>query len=1355
MKENPKGIFIHIQPNDLVVENSYNQINYRYSTSVYVLCKNSFVDCPNFDINNLINDDYELTQAQKANLQKSEIKLNYTFDEIMELKNNNIDFYLVSPSKIKKILLKIDIEVTNLFISDVFLLEENERKYIYFSKETKFISIKFQESYTQKMINQIFVNNQINTSKTNFMEIPHLFRQNNNNNYNNYDSLNEQKKSKIIQSLILIYVNEKEIKRLYTEGTYDLKNYYLINKSWIDKFKEIFNYNEICNIPDIKSINNINECLQKIQNLESLNEIKNISNKIYLDNISLINVNLSPIYKSTGEYNEYYYPSKFIIINKFLFDLIKQFTNESINSEYEINFGKSSLYIRLKNQDKIIYIYNYKNNLFNLLGIISLIENYWKKYIYDPYLSKYTFNSYLVNNNIMLNAIKQKQNLYTKNNDFLGYIYLICSWDENTERQGRFDRGQINYRKKADPRSAVPKEVNNIKTDLVYDFINVNNLKTIKYNNPQNQFNICNNNNSNNYDSLNEQKKSKIIQSLILIYANEKEIKRLYAEGTYDLKNYYLINKSWIDKFKEIFNYNEICNIPEINQINSINDCINNLNYFESLIEIQNLKNKINTNNISILSQYDLIIETKINEVYNEYNFPINFTIIQKSLLNKLESFRNNIYNAEYEISFGKSCLCIRWIYDPLKIYFYNYDDNSNSFNLLGIFELFLDFWRDIYNRHFTKKSFVQYLTEKVINFGLINQKQNYISSKNEHIGFICITSKLVQCNENFYYNYDINNFNNINSINNINDNNIIINNIIDNNDDFNFIYENHLNSLNSLNSNNLDLQNIEIIKNSFDSNSLFNLPIYIIETEKLEYCLNLIKQYKDIFLDFSFYISETDILSCDNISESINYSFINEEIVNYFKIQNKNNLSKGFYFRGVDSNFVFYPIQNCLLKVLNYEDNKFNLQLVKPQPQISISASQNKKVHTLGLCNIGSQSYINATLQCLFHIASLKDYFLNDKHYPVIMNKNAPLSNIFGNIIKIMWTSTNEDYFFLNEFINTISRMNNPYNLSNNDSKDLINFLLQALDNELHVHYPSNEINLNNDNIPCELYEFRKKYDYRKYSIISQTFFSEHYTFKHCQLCGFKNYVYCAKCIILFTLEKIRLYKQNINQKKFNSLSLNDCFDYTEQPQILNTQNKIYCQNCLSTTGILKYNKIYSCPEILTIIIERGNNSDIHFSFPMYISLEKYVADKTYNPYYDLISVLAYQITDMTYNHFVAYCRSPVNGEWFYYDDTIINICEKNFENKIEINAIPYILFYQRRKNKCINFIYEGKKGFYDYNDDNKYLSQAYNEFRNLNLWAPKNAKLFLNDEKKQLDVYKTIIFNGINDGDNIVIKI
>jgi hypothetical protein len=72
-------------------------------------------------------------------------------------------------------------------------------------------------------------------------------------------------------------------------------------------------------------------------------------------------------------------------------------------------------------------------------------------------------------------------------------------------------------------------------------------------NNPFNQNKITNTNvievqtpndlNIINSNLLSEQMKSKIIQSLILIFANEKEIKRLYTEGTYDLKNYYLINK--------------------------------------------------------------------------------------------------------------------------------------------------------------------------------------------------------------------------------------------------------------------------------------------------------------------------------------------------------------------------------------------------------------------------------------------------------------------------------------------------------------------------------------------------------------------------------------------------------------------------------------------------------------------------------------------------------------------------------------------------------------------------------------------------------------------------------------------
>ena len=1222
MKEIKEEIFIHIQPNDLETVERPKCERVFLQKQVYILSLYSFPDCPNFDINILINDNYKLTQAQKISLQKSRLKFVYTFDEIMNLIDNNIDFYLLCESKLKKILFKIGKGDTKLNNSEIFLLKEENKKYIYFSKEVKYIYFKFDESYTKKMMALFLENNPFNQKKitnTNVIEV----QTPNDLNIINSNLLNEQMKSKIIQSLILIYANEQEIMKLYSEGIYDLKNFYLINKSWIDKFKEMYHYNEICTIPEITKINSLNECIQNMENLESLNEIKHIYNKINFDNSPLFNYNLSPNNKCTGESNKYSYPFDFIIINESLLDLLKQFTDSNINSEYEINFGKKSLCIRPKNQLNIIYVYNYKNNSFNLTGIISLTLVSWQ-IIYETYLSKNTFNSFLAHNNINLNIINQKQNLYSSNNNHLGYIYLLSNLEDKTERQDIFENEEISSIKDENSKSAFFIFNNN---NLENNFKNKINLKTINII-PQESINIqlMNENNpiinpTNDNNELNEQRKSKIIQSLIMLNINEKEIKRLYSEGTYDLKNFYLVNKSWIDKFKEIYNYNEICNIPEINGINYINDIISNLNYFESLTSIQNLKNKINPNNISILSQINLAIETGISEVDNQYNFPINFTIIHESILNILISFNNNNINySEYEISFGKSCLCIRWIYDPLKIYFYNYDNNTNSYNLLGIFELFSDIWRGIYNRHFASKSFFQYLTEKGINLYLINQKQNYISRINEFIGYICITSNLEQNNETFDYN------NNINSIN----------------------INNNINAINNI-----------------------------------------------------------------NITNDIN------------NINERNN----------------------------------NLQLMRQE--VPISDSQNKKVHTSGLCNVMAASYMNATLQCLCNINFLRDYFLNNKYIQIISNKNTPLTKKFGEVIKKMWTLANVDYNTLSEFNNLVSIMRNSLsqdiqNYSANDAKDLVIFLLQTLHLELHdPNNHSNEINLKNDSIPNELYEYRKKFNKRNYSIISQTFFYEQSLFIKCQTCDFKSYKYSAKGIIEFTLDNIRKYKQNINNKKFKYLTLYDCFDFIEQPISSKTKNTINCPNCQANGFILSYIKLYTCPQILTIIINRENNFDIQFSFPMNISLEKYVTDKTYDPSYDLIAVLAYVVTDMNYNHFVAYCRSPINGEWFYYDDAIINICEKNFENKLDINGIPYILFYQRRKNNCINFIYNEKKGFYNYNDDNKYLYQAYNEFRNLNLWAPKNAKLFLNNEKNQLDINKSIIFNGINNGDNILIKI
>ena len=84
---------------------------------------------------------------------------------------------------------------------------------------------------------------------------------------------------------------------------------------------------------------------------------------------------------------------------------------------------------------------------------------------------------------------------------------------------------------------------------------------------------------------------------------------------------------------------------------------------------------------------------------------------------------------------------------------------------------------------------------------------------------------------------------------------------------------------------------------------------------------------------DFSFCLSENVIISKYSIIENyIQYYFINEEIIKYFKVQNINGFKKAFVFINQKRLFVFYLGQNFLLKVENYKNKTFNLKKLTQQ---------------------------------------------------------------------------------------------------------------------------------------------------------------------------------------------------------------------------------------------------------------------------------------------------------------------------------------------------------------------------------------------------------------------------------------
>jgi len=546
----------------------------------YILCKYSFKD-QNFNVDNLSN---------HTNIKIPEItRLNFTFNEIMSFKLNKIDFYIISKERLQSILKKTSIKFE--FNTYIYFFDKLEDKILYFLNENKYIGFKIKH-FGYVNINNQFIKDNINIIN----QAPK-----GGGDYANSicDFRGGERKVDVIRSLILIYVNEKIIIELYSKGIYDLKNCYLVNKSWIDKFKELFFFNEISNILTIKGINTYKSVLKYLQILESSNEISTIKNKINVNTNALIQNDLSTETKNIGESK---FPINFVIINDKLRNLIENFSNSAISPDYEISFGISALYIRLKNDLNKIYYYNYNNNSFNLSGIIEvLIPELWKD-IYDRHLSKKSFIQFLNEKQINLNMKNQKQEIFSSRKRHLGYIYLPSP---------------IIY-----------------KNDNAFNIIKLAQQKSI---NNYKQFNTDNLGIDDLREQLNEERnKNKLLEDKIKELNNT--INRLEQDNNNIIKQYDGEIRNYINKIEQLNNYIKELSFENKN-LKSLINAPNNLNNNDS--EIVRLYKKIEDLNEKI-NRYPFILEkdeTMLSIIFMSVSQKVNYSMICKNTdtINKLE----------------------------------------------------------------------------------------------------------------------------------------------------------------------------------------------------------------------------------------------------------------------------------------------------------------------------------------------------------------------------------------------------------------------------------------------------------------------------------------------------------------------------------------------------------------------------------------------------------------------------------------------------------------------------------------------------------------------------------------------
>ena len=109
----------------------------------------------------------------------------------------------------------------------------------------------------------------------------------------------------------------------------------------------------------------------------------------------------------------------------------------------------------------------------------------------------------------------------------------------------------------------------------------------------------------------------------------------------------------------------------------------------------------------------------------------------------------------------------------------------------------------------------------------------------------------------------------------------------------------------------------------------------------------------------------------------------------------------------------------------------------------------------------------------------------------------------------------------------------------------------------------------------------------------------------------------------------------------------------------------------------------LYSAPNILILVLNRGKGIQFNVKLEFYteLNLTYFVEARQINEIiiYDLIGVVTHMGESGASGHFIANCKSPINGLWYQYNDDLVSRIQ-DFNSQILNYAMPYIQFYQKR---------------------------------------------------------------------------
>ena len=306
-----------------------------------------------------------------------------------------------------------------------------------------------------------------------------------------------------------------------------------------------------------------------------------------------------------------------------------------------------------------------------------------------------------------------------------------------------------------------------------------------------------------------------------------------------------------------------------------------------------------------------------------------------------------------------------------------------------------------------------------------------------------------------------------------------------------------------------------------------------------------------------------------------------------------------------------------------------------------------------------------------------------------MVRNNKKNLTSSFKLLIEKLWPNNYDEsytqkYYAPEEFKNKISKMNPLFKgVAANDAKDLVNFIIMTLHQELNKGKKSdnnNDIILDQRNQQIMFNNFAQIFELENQSIISDLFYGINCNITQCCNCNTNIYNYQIYFFLVFPLEEVRKFKNNLFFN--NQVNIYDCFDYDRKLNLMSGENSMYCNYCNQNTNCKMCTCLTTGPEILILLLNRGQGIEfnVKINFMEDLDLSNYIEYKNTGVKYKLIGVITHIGESGMGGHFIAYCKDPISKSWNKYNDAIVSeVQDQDFQKEVINFAMPYLLFYQK----------------------------------------------------------------------------